>query len=216
MKNRYEVDGAIVRIFLKRKNKPDLHTTIDLVDLPIALSRPGSWYGLLMGKVTKQYYVYMNTSYAERRAGKPNGVALHRLIMNTPDDLYVDHVDHDTLNNQRSNLKNVTQAVNNKNVYPHMYFWKHTKGYSWAPSLQRWVVCVRQEKSKRAKNYYFKDEIEARDKANYLLALRQKDKLVIGEEFGNGIQINVANDEGSNRCVESGTLESANRSRLVL
>lgn len=39
-------------------------------------------------------------------------VPMHRLIMNTPDDLVVDHKDHNGLNNQKYNLRNCTSAQN--------------------------------------------------------------------------------------------------------
>lgn len=41
---------------------------------------------------------------------------LHRLIMNTPDNMHTDHIDNDRTNNSRSNLRICIQADNNKNV----------------------------------------------------------------------------------------------------
>lgn len=45
------------------------------------------------------------------KAGK-----LHRLIMNTPKDLVVDHINHNTLDNRKCNLRNCTTAENNQNI----------------------------------------------------------------------------------------------------
>lgn len=42
-------------------------------------------------------------------------VFMHRFIMNTPPDMICDHRDHNTLNNQRSNLRNCTWSQNNMN-----------------------------------------------------------------------------------------------------
>lgn len=40
---------------------------------------------------------------------------MHREIMNTPKDMVCDHIDHNTLNNQKSNLRNVTISQNAMN-----------------------------------------------------------------------------------------------------
>lgn len=55
-------------------------------------------------------YVARKTS---RRLGKPRKtVYIHRVIMNTPDDLDTDHRDGNKLNNQRNNLR-VCQTIQN-------------------------------------------------------------------------------------------------------
>jgi hypothetical protein len=63
--------------------------------------------------------------YATRTKCKGNGdegnrglVKMHRVIMNTTDGMQVDHVDHDTLNNQKSNLRNCTLQENQWNREP--------------------------------------------------------------------------------------------------
>lgn len=42
-------------------------------------------------------------------------VMMHRAIMNTPFGMQVDHIDHNGLNNQKSNLRNCTQIQNCQN-----------------------------------------------------------------------------------------------------
>lgn len=64
---------------------------------------------------------YKHTSYALRASyinGKQKIIRMHRLIMKTPDHLYVDHVDMDGLNNQKYNLRNCTRRENNVNRKP--------------------------------------------------------------------------------------------------
>lgn len=43
------------------------------------------------------------------------GVRMHRFIMNPPQDLVIDHINHDRLDNRRSNLKICTQFENSQN-----------------------------------------------------------------------------------------------------
>lgn len=47
--------------------------------------------------------------------GRPTTVFLHRLIMQAPPGVHVDHIDGDTLNNQRSNLRLASRSLNKAN-----------------------------------------------------------------------------------------------------
>jgi hypothetical protein len=59
-----------------------------------------------------------DTFYAHCRknvSGTGHALKMHRIIMNTPPELEVDHVDHNGLNCQRNNLRNCTSAQNRMN-----------------------------------------------------------------------------------------------------
>jgi hypothetical protein len=47
--------------------------------------------------------------------GKTSQFYMHRMILNTPEGLDTDHIDHDKLNNCRSNLRVCTRSQNNGN-----------------------------------------------------------------------------------------------------
>ena len=70
----------------------------------------------------KWYALKSHQTYYAMRYGKENGkekrVIMHRVIMKTPEELVVDHKDHDGLNNQKSNLRNCTAINNGKNRIP--------------------------------------------------------------------------------------------------
>jgi len=59
--------------------------------------------------------------YAKRRpyhkaTGKYGTVAMHRFIMDAPIDMEVDHIDGNSLNNQKYNLRICTHAENSRNL----------------------------------------------------------------------------------------------------
>jgi hypothetical protein len=73
------------------------------------------------GLVKFKWYAHRGhqTFYAKRNCGKPGGerktVYMHRLILNAPNSLIVDHVDGDGLNNQNVNLRICSYAENIRN-----------------------------------------------------------------------------------------------------
>lgn len=50
-----------------------------------------------------------------RRIGKPALVFMHRSIMNCPDDKCIDHINHNGLDNRRTNLREVSKEQNSWN-----------------------------------------------------------------------------------------------------
>lgn len=57
---------------------------------------------------------YMTVGYAGRDEDGRR-VLMHRAILNAPDGLQVDHINHDGLDNRRANLRLVTRAQNEQN-----------------------------------------------------------------------------------------------------
>lgn len=62
---------------------------------------------------------------------------IHRLVMNAPDDMIVDHINHDGLDNRKSNLRVVTRSQNQQNRKGAAGHNKHSKirGISWENAL---------------------------------------------------------------------------------
>lgn len=73
-----------------------------------------------------------------KRKGGWSTVAMHRLILATSEDEIIDHRDGDKLNNQRSNLRRVSQKENTHNSRKHSDGSSRYKGVSWDESKQRW------------------------------------------------------------------------------
>ena len=136
MKNRYEIIEDTVMIYLPRSRGSDIVTLIDVDALPIVHAHEGTWFPYY-NRTSHSYYVKTNTSKRARVEG-PKSIRMHRIIMNAPKGMFVDHINHDTLDNRRSNLRIVTLAENQQNrkgaqrnnkgsgirgVYPHQGKW---------------------------------------------------------------------------------------------
>lgn len=81
------------------------------------------------------------------------GILLSRFIMDCPDNLEVDHINHDTLDNRKSNLRIVTgrqncfnQGLSKANKSGH-------KGVSWSEQRRKWCVYLCGTEGRIAKRF---------------------------------------------------------------
>lgn len=84
-------------------------TIIDTEDLPLVSSF--KWYKDSMG--------YSRTTIPSSNGDK---IYLHRLLMNSPKNMLIDHINHNKLDNRKSNLRIVTQRGNLQNLRNHGLF----------------------------------------------------------------------------------------------
>lgn len=136
--NEISVIGAATKITMKRKDGIILHTFIDTDDLH-RLQGIG-------GAVVSQYHHDIKGYYAVflSRGGVKNRMraCLHRFIMNPPAWLEVDHINHDSLDNRKSNLRIVCRHENctnrKKALTPHPNVRKDLrKGGLWCVQFER-------------------------------------------------------------------------------
>ena len=78
--------------------------------------------------------------YARRRGDGNKTIHMHRVIMDTPDNLECDHKDNNGLNCQRYNLRNCTRGQNNSNRRKTKKNTSGFKGVSWQKSRNKWRV----------------------------------------------------------------------------
>ncbi len=69
-------------------------------------------------------------------------IRMHRIIMKTPDGLEVDHIDGNGLNNQKSNLRNVTNAKNQYNRGCRKDNKLGIKGVSWDGTRKKYRAAI--------------------------------------------------------------------------
>lgn len=94
------------------------------------------------------WYVLITSTgsiYAVRQAGRVT-LYLHRLIMQAPAGIDVDHRDGDSLNNCRSNLRLASRGQNNGNSRkPVSGRTSQFKGVCWDTRAQRWLASIKQQ-----------------------------------------------------------------------
>lgn len=116
MKNKYTIEGDIVKIYFKHKKLGEQYAIINLECLDKVLGCDASWFGSL--KSNNRCYL-VTTLYLGIVDGKPKyrTLYLHRLITGcTYSNQYVDHINHNTLDNTLSNLRVVSNSENLKNI----------------------------------------------------------------------------------------------------
>lgn len=126
----------------------------------------GKWYGFPdHGTITVRGWIKLD----------PDEPAVHcwmaRLIMACPKELHIDHIDHNNLNNQKSNLRYVDCAYNQRNQKPQGY----TKGVCLHKSREGtnkpWIASIKYPavngvEGKRVHIGYFSDVVEAQEAYN--------------------------------------------------
>jgi hypothetical protein len=79
--------------------------------------------------------------------GKRTRIYLSREIMGNPIGMVVDHIDRNTLNNQKSNLRIVSYSHNSSNSKNRTRWSNHIisnfKGVYWCSSRNKWRPCIR-------------------------------------------------------------------------
>lgn len=130
------------------KNKT-LKVKIDIEDIS-KIKELGKWHAIKDETLHKtSYYI------CHRKIGQ-KCFKLHRFIMNCPQDKEIDHINHDTLDNRKSNLRICSRFENQQNLRSKAteqtgVYYRETRGY--------WVANI----SKDCKRYYkeFKTKEEA-------------------------------------------------------
>ena len=114
----------------------------------IPISGGSRWYPILTGKfaLVDDDFEWLNkfkwcsessVGYARnRKLGK-----MHRLIMGNPLGKFIDHINHNTLDNRKSNLRICTNRQNHQNTLIHKTNKVGYKGVSWHKS--KWETRIR-------------------------------------------------------------------------
>lgn len=153
MKNKYEVKEDHVVIFTK-STEGTQEVLIDKEDLLTLLIENNTWYTRIKKDGTR--YV----------TGGSLGM-LHRFLMDPPSDKVVDHINRNTLDNRRSNLRVVTTLVNNRNKGVYATSKTGYPGVNWDNTRGKWKARIRIEGTERQLGRFdnIEDAIQARKEA---------------------------------------------------
>lgn len=137
LKNQYELRGDKVAIFLVRRDGKKLETIIDLEDLEKVKLFKGKWCAAYGGN-SDSFYVKGNL--------KGKTIHLHRYLLNAPKYTHVDHINHDTLDNTKLNLRITTPAENQQNRKTHKNSKSGERGVVFNKLKNKWQIDVKGSK----------------------------------------------------------------------
>lgn len=102
-----------------------------------------NWYASRSGR--------SNTFYADRHGPRPERkvIRMHRLLVDAPESMVVDHIDGNGLNNQRKNLRVCTQTGNMMNRGKQKNNKSGHKGVFWHSIGKKWCAQIAAPGQKR-------------------------------------------------------------------
>lgn len=107
----------------------------------------------------------INRKYCEIK-GARKIIRMHRFVMNCPDDKFIDHIKHNTLDNRKSQLRVVTKSQNAMNIRSNNKSSGHT-GVSWNKRENKWRSYIKINGYQKHLGYFIDkdDAIKARKDA---------------------------------------------------
>ena len=179
MRNQYEIRGDTVAIFLTRNDGTKLETLVDSAVLQKVTAFPNTWFAT-WSPSTNSFYSISQVSSAP---GQKTTVSLHRLITECPATLYVDHVNHDTLDNRLKNLRLVSQDQNMQNrQYANRNSRSGVRCVWWEPDRRKWRAMIR-VRGRRIDAGRFENLIDAEEAVKVAIAKHMPFSLEAAKEL---------------------------------
>lgn len=105
------------------------------------------------------YFKEVDGFYARRKTtvnGKERTLRMHRVIMDAPKGKQVDHINHNTLDNRKCNLRVVSTRQNNQNRLG--TFTSKYPGVYWNKNAGKWHVRIRVNGKQKHLGYFIDEE----------------------------------------------------------
>jgi hypothetical protein len=105
------------------------------------------------------------TNYAIGKVKNSSGtikhMLMHRFLLNVSDDLYIDHINHNGLDNRKENVRVCTSSENNMNKIKSTNKSSIFKGVSFIKRDNLWEAYINDKKRKKKHLGHFISEVEA-------------------------------------------------------
>lgn len=125
------------------------------------------WYAIYMSNI-RNYYA-TRKSKRDLKTYKQKAIYMHRLIMGLKigDNKQIDHINHNTLDNRKENLRICSRSQNHMNENPHINCSSKYKGICWDKRAGKWKAYIYINNKPRHLGYFRReiDAAEAYDKA---------------------------------------------------
>jgi hypothetical protein len=144
------------------------HSSVQIMETKFALVDDADYEELMKYKWSARQEPGSHLWYAIRRERKPRSarerdtrkvIIMHRVIMNAPPFVEVDHRDHNGLNNVRSNLRlcDRSQNMSNMSIRKHSSIYK---GVTWRKDRLKWAATITKNRKHNCLGHYV-NEIDA-------------------------------------------------------
>lgn len=142
--NNYRIDNEITTIFVENRNKNIFEIFIDTEELHKFIQFNKSWHAVY-DKCTSQYYArtIVNHPKTDSCAKWCETILMHRFILGTNTKDVVDHINHNQLDNRKSNLRIISISSNSR--YREDKNKNNKSGYRnvcWLKDYNKWCVQI--------------------------------------------------------------------------
>ncbi len=133
--NEIIIEGEIAKIKIESKKYGLFYALIDSED--INKIKKHTWYVKSTGN-----HFYVATNIYENN--KQNTLRIHKLIMNPPNDMVIDHINHNPLDNRKINLRICSHKQNMENLKGCKSDNKSSgiRGVSWHKGKRKWEARI--------------------------------------------------------------------------
>ena len=144
------LEANMKKINISTKKYPNTFTMVDDEDFEYL----NQWKWLCSNNL------YVIKVFYNRKEQKKTFKLMHREIMKIPKGMYTDHINHDTLDNRKCNLRICTNQENSFNSKLNKNNTSGYKGVSWEERRKKWRASINKNQ-KQIHSRYFDNELKA-------------------------------------------------------